>query len=324
MRYKKHLLSVALVISLALLIRCFLFEIYRIPTAEMHPSLLEDDYVLVQKYSYGFRLPWIQKYLLNWEKPRRGDLVLLKRPKDNKYYFRRIIAEPGDRLYYSNNILIINEISYPYFLPSQTSLSGLDPEELIQNGWTYFQEEIQEEPYDILIKEKDKFSFGPYKLASDYYFVMGDHRTLSRDSRNWARYAQKAEGQVRVSRLNNANQTEARSIPKGSLLKWSKDPLFPVFFKTLEPAILKGNYVDIKVQATEKGLYGNLNQGELLQFTGRLYQQVEVYALSAFSKGEDHSLVALGSIHGKASKVLWSCKKSFSVPILCTLGKMSQ
>ena len=97
------------VILVVLLVRSFLFEPFRIPSDSMMPTLLDGDFIFVNKYAYGIRLPVLNKKIVEIDKPERGDVVVFRLPANpNTNYIKRVIGLPGDRIVYSANRLYIN------------------------------------------------------------------------------------------------------------------------------------------------------------------------------------------------------------------------
>src|SRR3972149_11017571 len=98
------------VLLIVLILRCFIAEPFRIPTGSMKPTLLEGDFVLVNKFTYGIRLPVTGSKVLDLSQPKRGDIIVFRYPKDTSVNFiKRLVGLPGDRIKYENKILYIND-----------------------------------------------------------------------------------------------------------------------------------------------------------------------------------------------------------------------
>jgi len=305
-------------ILLALCFR-FVFEPYQVSTSEMAPTLLKGDYLWVQKQAYGFNI--FHRYWQIWKTPQRGEVVLLKEPQAPYHLmFKRIIALPGDRLFYSRGILFINEKMYkpqppvdvkqewdflqPFDFPGENETGSL-------NNYVHWQEELSSGPYSILIKKEEDISFGPYKIPQGHYFVMGDHRSQSRDSRTWPLHARKARGVVTFRKRSKSGVV---TIPKGTILYVAEDPYFPVRFETLKSVVLDDSEVSVKVRALNSGLTAHVAENSQWIIEGLLNSQVKVNNGKEFSGGQDKSLIPLHSIKGRAVVILWGCKKT--LPIL--------
>ncbi|MCS6837716.1 MAG: signal peptidase I [Bdellovibrionaceae bacterium] len=158
--------ALALPILIILTLRWVFFEPYVIPSGSMIPNLLIYDHVLVNKFSYGIRLPFSSTYLFQWRKPKRGDIIVFRYPQDpNIFYVKRVVAVPGDVIRWSGHSLFING-------------EGLSQEP--QGDGLY-----REGNWLIQFQRQNKNEHGMYELGSDEYFVMGDHRDHSSDSRVW-------------------------------------------------------------------------------------------------------------------------------------------
>jgi signal peptidase I len=113
------------VLLFVLVIRSFIFEPFRIPSGSMMPTLLQGDYIFVKKYSYGLRLPVIEKKFIETGQPERGDVVVFRLPSEpNVNYIKRIIGLPGDEIVYSNHRLTVNGVP----VPLQTDSAGDAPQ----------------------------------------------------------------------------------------------------------------------------------------------------------------------------------------------------
>jgi signal peptidase I len=161
------------VLLFVLIIRSFIFEPFRIPSGSMMPTLLQGDYIFVKKYSYGLRLPVVETKFIETGQPERGDVVVFRLPSEpNVNYIKRVIGLPGDEIVYSNHRLTVNGVSVPL---------QADPEgELPQ----VFREVLGAREHDIMITEPDRNVLdGRYRVPEGHFFMMGDNRDNSRDSR---------------------------------------------------------------------------------------------------------------------------------------------
>jgi signal peptidase I len=163
------------VLLFVLIIRSFIFEPFRIPSGSMRPTLLQGDYIFVTKYSYGLRLPVVNTEILETGAPERGDVVVLKLPSDPSInYIKRVVGLPGDTVVYRNHELTINGETVP-MRPGPGGEEG----DLLER----YIEEIGGQEHAILLSNRGSSREGVYRVPDGHYFVLGDNRDNSRDSR---------------------------------------------------------------------------------------------------------------------------------------------
>ena len=186
------------VIAVVFVLRSFLFEPFKIPSGSMIPTLLVGDLILVNKFHYGLRLPVANLKMTQGEPVRRGDVMVFRYPPNpNVDYIKRVVGLPGDEVAYLNKKLSIN--GQPV---STTSL----PEFFDESVMRYFKQEregLSDKPH-LLIQDNDRPAFIPgvgefpfrdhcrysvegvvCKVPEGHYFMMGDNRDNSLDSRYW-------------------------------------------------------------------------------------------------------------------------------------------
>jgi signal peptidase I len=174
------------IILLVLVIRSFIAEPFRIPSSSMLPTLHIGDFILVNKFSYGIRLPVINTKVLSLGEPERGDVIVFKYPntKDGEPgvdYIKRVIGLPGDRVGYFDKTVYVNGEAI-------TQVKMEKPIDLI--GLTRTKSELRIEQlanhqHQILVEPDRRLVEGEWTVAEGQYFVMGDNRDNSNDSRFW-------------------------------------------------------------------------------------------------------------------------------------------
>jgi signal peptidase I len=174
---------------IALAIRSFVVEPFKIPSGSMIPTLLVGDYVLVNKFAYGVRLPITGTLLFGGDTPERGDVVVFRWPDDPRQdYIKRVIGMPGDRVEIKDRRLFINgqlvdRIDEGLYSPPPGEHGAPGAVERFRErnpeGVEYTVLQNQREP--VLPRQND----GPWLVPDGQYFMMGDNRDNSADSRVW-------------------------------------------------------------------------------------------------------------------------------------------
>src|SRR4030042_2662929 len=187
--------AIVLAIVIALFVRTFVIQAYKIPSGSMKPTLLVGDHILVSKCNYGIKIPFVRTTLIPVGAPERGDIMVFIYPEDrSKDFIKRLIGLPGDTIEIRNKKIFINGLPY-------NDKHGVHVDNLIIPGGV--------QPRD---------NFGPVKVPEGGFFVLGDNRDESYDGRFWGFVSEKdilgkallsswswnqAEYGVRWSRMGN-------------------------------------------------------------------------------------------------------------------------
>ena len=170
--------SLAPVLGLVLLLRSFVVEPFQIPSQSMLPTLKVGDFILVSKSTYGVRLPVLRTKLVNVSSPERGDVMVFFPPHEDRYFIKRVVGLPGDKVQVLNGVLYVN---------GEQMLQTLMPEEASSPRSVVMTENLMDSQH--LIQKR----ISPTRLSQSYstivpeghYFMMGDNRDNSSDSRVW-------------------------------------------------------------------------------------------------------------------------------------------
>ncbi len=168
------------VFLIVLLLRSFLVEPFRIPSGSLEPTLDVGDFVAVNKFAYGLRLPVTESKIIPIAKPKKGEIAVFRWPPNPTYdYIKRVIGVPGDKVEYKNKKLIINgtEMKQTFIENTIDESSG--------KPVAKYRENLNGVEHDIFIRDNvAPFDF-EVVVPEGQYFMMGDNRDDSADSRYW-------------------------------------------------------------------------------------------------------------------------------------------
>lgn len=159
--FKEYLEAIITALLIALIIRAYVVQAFKIPSGSMVPTLLVGDHLLVNKFIYGIKIPFSDKRILVFKKPQKGDIIVFRYPEDpSRDFIKRVIATEGDVVEERNKVVYVNgqPLKEPYVQHTDSRIKG------------------PFEPRD---------NFGPYIVPKNKLFVMGDNRDQSYDSRYW-------------------------------------------------------------------------------------------------------------------------------------------
>ncbi len=159
---REYVEAFAIAIVLALIIRAFVVQAFKIPSGSMIPTLLVGDHILVSKFIYGVRVPFTDIKFFDFREPKRGEVIVFIYPKDeSKDFIKRVIGVEGDKIAIKDKKLYIND-------------------ELYDDPYGFYKE------HTIIPRHvQPRDNFGPVVVPKDSLFVMGDNRDRSADSRFW-------------------------------------------------------------------------------------------------------------------------------------------
>jgi signal peptidase I len=161
-KLREYVEAILLAIVIAFFIRTFVVQAYKIPSGSMKPTLLIGDHILVSKFNYGIKLPFIRSTLIPVGSPKRSDIVVFIYPEDrSKDFIKRLVGLPGDTVEVRDKQIILN--GQPW-----KENHGVHSDSLVIPG---------------AVQPRD--NFGPVKVPEGKLFVMGDNRDESYDSRFW-------------------------------------------------------------------------------------------------------------------------------------------
>jgi len=165
------------ILLLVLVIRSFLFEPFRIPSESMMPTLFKGDFIFVNKFAYGLRLPVLNTKILKIGEPKHGDVVVFRLPSDPSIdYIKRVVGLPGDVVEYEDSSKQLKINGQPVEMQLLGAYEG-------EPFTTIGREKLGEHDHQLLVRRGAVSRGGRYVVPPGGYFMMGDNRDNSRDSR---------------------------------------------------------------------------------------------------------------------------------------------
>lgn len=184
--YARSLFGVFLVVFL---LRSFVVEPFRIPSGSMLPTLKIGDFILVNKFAYGIKWPLGNSTMIRTAEPQRGDVVVTKFPVNpNVDFIKRVVGVPGDKVSYVNKVLTING----HVIEQNLVSKKIEPNNSLTMSSIEYKEYLKGSQHNILVMPwRDSTNFKGLIIPKGKYFVMGDNRDNSEDSRYWGFVDQK-------------------------------------------------------------------------------------------------------------------------------------
>ncbi len=168
---------------IVLVLRSFVAEPFRIPSGSMMPTLLIGDFILVNKFGYGIRLPIADTKIIELGSPERGDVIVFRSPEDPATPFiKRVVGLPGDRIAYYNKVLYVNGEAAEQVILGNFSGTGSGTS---MSGASLRKENLDGHVHEILVQPGASLFNFKMVVPEGNYFVLGDNRDNSRDSRFW-------------------------------------------------------------------------------------------------------------------------------------------
>jgi len=181
--WKEWRATLFLIVFVIIPVKSSLADFNWVPTGSMNPTILEGDFVFVNKAAYGLRVPLTLQRMAQWSDPERGDIIICFSPEDDVRLIKRMIGLPGDVLELRDNQLYINEQPMPQSAIDPNVLEDLSETLLAHSQFSVEQLDACEHSIMVTPAVRSKRYYGPVIVPEGQYFVMGDNRDNSRDSR---------------------------------------------------------------------------------------------------------------------------------------------
>ncbi len=153
-----------------------------VPTGSMKPTILEGDRIFINKVAYDLKFPFTTFRLAEWDDPNWGDIVVLRSPEDGKRLVKRVVGLPGDVIEVRHGRLYLNGAAASYLQLDEEIVERIGRN--LHSAFLYADERVADKTHAVMITMgSPSMPFGPYQVPEDNFFVMGDNRSNSRDSR---------------------------------------------------------------------------------------------------------------------------------------------
>ena len=190
-KFTENVRTLLWALLVVMVVRSMIIAPYKIPSGSMIPTLQIGDRIFVSKFTYGLKLPFTNINLLTWDEPEAGEVVVFRFPKDpSKDYIKRVVGIPGDEIETRQGMVYVNgQAQNRHKVDGDTLINIVEGAVRRPEAYELYEEQTGKNSHYSLYHSGLSFSklrnSGPVKVPEGHYFVMGDNRDNSRDSREW-------------------------------------------------------------------------------------------------------------------------------------------